>query len=625
MATRSIHIQFQIAAALLLALFAVPALGEDRDEVTRSLGLSSYEEGAVSRFPRPASTIAENVTVVTSEEIARLNAHTVADVLNTVPGVQVDALQTPGGIVLYNVLGANNRHILVQIDGVPQNFLGADNLAHIGSIPAQMVERIEVIKGAASAAWGSALGGVINIITKSPSPDRRATGLVSASTGKDSTSDLRAEASGTVERLGYYLTGGALRSDGLVRGNDVYLRHGFGKLTYDLPNGGKIALGIDTRHNDAGIQESTAFNFSQTATVRYLNGSLSVQYPLAERLGLELNGRGGTRDALDKRYLLAQQQLFMDYVLREAYQGGGAALNWGDAQNGVKGGVEFEHTDLRQREFVRRSPQTNTDISLEHRCVYLNGTWTLGRLSILPGIRLDDLNLLEDPASYTLGATFRLTGSTLLRGYAARGYSMPMITYFGSQNGEVQRELQQVRTVQGGFESTGIPYLWLKGTLYYNNIWDVQNLDYQTGMIYKAQETRHGFDFEVRTSPIYRFSLTGAFTFTDSRDRRTHEKLSSSESGPRQAVKVGLNYDNPDLGLTALVTGNYSDWYLTTPGAKGQAMLWDLHVTQKLLPRSDNAPELFFSVRNIFDGKLYQYDFRPNAPRWVELGGRFRF
>ena len=51
----------------------------------------------------------------------------------------------------------------------------------IGAVPVQNIEKIEIIKGPASSAWGSALGGVINVITKSGRSDELS-GVVSAST-----------------------------------------------------------------------------------------------------------------------------------------------------------------------------------------------------------------------------------------------------------------------------------------------------------------------------------------------------------------------------------------------------------------------------------------------------------
>ncbi|WP_246043889.1 TonB-dependent receptor plug domain-containing protein [Geomonas edaphica] len=615
-----------LASLMVLSPMAVTQLhAEDTDEVTRSLGLSGEDVTAVPHSPRPASLIAENVTVIGAEEIARINAHTVADVLQTVPGVQVDLLQTPGGIVLYDVLGSTNRHVLVQIDGVPQNFVGSDNVAHIGSIPVQMIERIEIIKGAASAAWGSALGGVINIVTKLPAQDTPATGLVSASIGKAATSDLRGEISGSGDRLGYYVTGGKLKSNGLIPGNDVDFSHGFGKLSYDFLNGGRAILAADARYADTGLSESYRYNFAETGVVRYLNGYFSVKYPLAERLSLEANLRGGKRSAGHVvGSLLPEPSSFMHTTAREVYQGYEAALNWGDANRGVKAGAEYERTGVQQKELLLHIPNGDIDTTLTRYSAYLNGTYTIGRLSVLPGARYDRFNLLDNAPSATLGATFRLTDNTLLRGYAAYGYSMPLISNYGTSDGQVPHKLQRVRTVQGGIESTAIPYLWFKVMLFDNEVWNIQTLD-RYNVLHLDEQSREGVDMEWRTSSLYGFMLSGGYTFIDARDKKTGKQLSGGESGPRHATKWAVTYDNQDSGLTCVLSGNYSDWNLTTPGADSTAMLLDLHVTQKLAPSSDRSPELFFSVRNILDNRQYQYDFRPVAPRWFEFGGRLRF
>ena len=619
LAVRPSYIAFLSSVTLLLALAAAPARGEEANEVTRSLGLSGDEPTAVSRFPRPASSIAENLTVITAEEIARINAHTVADVLHTVPGVQLDQMQTPGSALFFSVLGATSRHILVQIDGVPQNFISAENVAHIGSMPVQMIERIEIVKGAASAAWGSALGGVVNIITRIPAADRAAGGTLSASTGKSATSDLRAELSGTVRRLGYYLTAGTLRSAGLVPGNETDLDHGFGKFTYDLPSRARMILGIDARHNRLGTEEVVSYDLRNTGTIGNLGSYLTLQYPLAARLGLELTGRGGVREVGVQWGKLSAPVLFRDAKVKETYQGAGAVLSWGDARTALKAGLEYEHTAVRQRELVTLSPEFNSDLALERWSGYLNGTYTLGRVSILPGVRLEHLNMMQDPLSYTLGATLRLSESTLLRGYAARGYSMPLISNLGQPSGE--RRLQQVRTAQAGVESAALPYLWLKGTLFYNSTWNIQNFDRATSTFRLDEQIRKGVDLELRTSAVYGIALNGAYTFTELHDKRT----GANESGPRQVAKLGLNYDNPGLGLIGAVTASYVLWRLPEEIVKSEDVVWDLHLTRRLSPCAENSPELFFSLHNIFNGAQYLMDFHPNAPRWFEAGARYRF
>ena len=59
-----------------------------------------------------------------------------------------------------------------------------------------IVRRIEIIKGAAFSAWGSALGGVINIITKEPGTTSRPTGTVSAPYGGHASQDYAVDAKG---------------------------------------------------------------------------------------------------------------------------------------------------------------------------------------------------------------------------------------------------------------------------------------------------------------------------------------------------------------------------------------------------------------------------------------------
>lgn len=617
-----------ITLCLGVCISPCPSWGDDLvSEDSLSL-FSSFEEkqSVTSRIPRPISKIAENMTVITATDIERLNAHTLAEVLHTVPGIQLAQIRTPGSHVFFSVLGNSSRHIQVRIDGVPQNFMSDDNIAELGSLPVQMIERVEIIKGAASAAWGSALGGIVNIVTKSPNPESKAIGMISGSVGSQNTADTRGELSGTVARLGYYLTGGNIRSDGLTPGNQVRFSHGYGKLTYDLPSHGKITLGLDLRDKSIGLEDYVPDDYHDTATSRYASGFLSLHYPLAERLVLDLNSYAGQREATVKWGALTVPDLFKDYAVREIYRGASALLTGGNTDNGIVAGLEYEHTDVRMRENVNLDPATNFDLAMDRVSVHLNGISTIGRLSILPGFRFDHTNLLDNSYSYTVGATYRLTESTTLRSYAARGYSMPLINNLAIMNGK--RQNQNVQTVQAGIETTAIPHLWLKGSLFYNNIWKIQSFDTSVTPTTVAlrDQIRQGVELELRTTPVYGLALTTGYTFTESWDKETKAELDSSESGPRQNVKLGLAYDNRELGLRGTLSGNYVWWKNPESNyANLSAMIWDMHLNWKPFPKKELSPELFFSVHNIFNGDQYIVNILPNAPRWFEGGVRVNF
>lgn len=113
----------------------------------------------------------QQVQIITHKDIEEKQAKTVEDIIFTQTGVSktVDAM----GRVGVSIRGAEPRHTLILVDGQPvmgdlSKYSGAmDEMMRLGT---ENVDHIEVIQGAASAKYGSdAIGGVINIITKSAS------------------------------------------------------------------------------------------------------------------------------------------------------------------------------------------------------------------------------------------------------------------------------------------------------------------------------------------------------------------------------------------------------------------------------------------------------------------------
>ena len=167
-----------------------------------------------TRAPKPISQVAENVTIVTAEEIERMHAHTVNEVLNRVGGLFVGwyGQDFGGSSPFIYTLGTRDYHTLVLLDGVRiNNASGGD--PYFNFIPISIVKRIEIIKGPASATWGSALGGVINIITKDPGDSTVPKGSVTATYGEAASRELSGEAAGAVGVVSYYLNAGTMKSD----------------------------------------------------------------------------------------------------------------------------------------------------------------------------------------------------------------------------------------------------------------------------------------------------------------------------------------------------------------------------------------------------------------------------
>lgn len=616
---------FQKLIIALLASLLCGALPVFADDELDTLGFTDAPEETLvssSRILRPTSKIAENITVITADDIVRLNAHTLAEVLQTVPGIQLDYLRTPSSFTYFNIQGAHSTTVLLLIDGIRQNDFDT-NTALPGLIPVQQIERVEIIKGAASAVWGPALGGVINIITKTPNPERAVSGMVSSSIGSKFTADSRAELSGTKDRLGYYLTAGNLRSDGFSPNTATNLNNLYGKLVYTLPGNGIITLGLSHLAAKPGMDEGDTAKWGyvhDNNEYRRNNGFLKFQQPLGAKLNLDIDGYITNRDDHTKFGGRDEQGaivFFNDYAARDTSRGANARLTWGDSQQSLVTGFEYAHAQASYADLLSSDPAIY-DRSWDRWALSGNGAYSIDRLTILPGVRLDHTGLSGDSMSYTLGATYQLAETTTLRAYGAKGFTLP--TPRNQTNA-----LQKIQTIQGGIESGAVPYVWLKGTYFYNTLRDSESV----GDIAITNQNRQGFEVEARTTPFFNLSLTIGYTYLYAKNNDTGERLQtdSQQAVPPHTVKLALNYDKSDLGLRGALTGNYV-WWNAADGspAADTGMIWDLHLNWKLRPKSELSPELFFSGHNLFNGvQTTDSVVYKNAPRWFEGGVRVNF
>ena len=111
--------------------------------------------------------------VITDKDIMNSGAKNAFDAVNMVPGVTsfsygASGLEYGAMDSRVNIRGLE-RGSLILVNGVPMNLNGKGGLS---SIPTDSIARIEVLKGAASALYGSdAMSGVVNVITKTPTKE----------------------------------------------------------------------------------------------------------------------------------------------------------------------------------------------------------------------------------------------------------------------------------------------------------------------------------------------------------------------------------------------------------------------------------------------------------------------
>jgi outer membrane cobalamin receptor len=149
-----------VSVALALAA-AAPASAADTE---------LQMEQIVVTATRTATTILDSpdaVTVISGKEVAAAGAATAAEALEKAVGVEVTDNGTAGSVKSVHIRGSASEQVLVLVDGVRMND-SRQGGADLSLLPVEMIERIEVVRSGASALYGAdALGGVVNIITKS--------------------------------------------------------------------------------------------------------------------------------------------------------------------------------------------------------------------------------------------------------------------------------------------------------------------------------------------------------------------------------------------------------------------------------------------------------------------------
>jgi len=155
-------------ARILLVLAAGPIMAQDKPKTDDPPQETTSREVVVTatRTEREVFDVPASVSVIDSKEIERRSKGTIAQLLQDIPGIQVTDGGVGGGSKRVAIRGEGPARVLVLIDGMKVSEQKSMDGSMI-MIDPNNVERIEVIKGPASALYGSeAIGGVVNIITK---------------------------------------------------------------------------------------------------------------------------------------------------------------------------------------------------------------------------------------------------------------------------------------------------------------------------------------------------------------------------------------------------------------------------------------------------------------------------
>ncbi|MCK5508546.1 MAG: TonB-dependent receptor [Desulfobacterales bacterium] len=232
--------QFKMVTCLFTLVFALASIPQAQEAVELKKTVVT-----ATRTETPVENLPISVSVITRDDIEKIHAKTVDDVLNKVAGVLIKrnkGLSNTGSHTTISMRGtANSSRVLVLKDGIPLNstYIGSVNFWGVMSV--EDIEKIEIVRGASSALYGSsAMGGVINIITR---PAREKTsGSVSFEGGTFDTYIGNANIAAATDKFGLRASAGHKRTKGYEFYEDGNWLDHYKKPENELTN---ISLGAD--------------------------------------------------------------------------------------------------------------------------------------------------------------------------------------------------------------------------------------------------------------------------------------------------------------------------------------------------------------------------------------------
>ncbi len=391
---------------------------------------ASAEETVIVTTTRVPSLVGDEpirIEAVPSEEIEEnltVQPGNISSLLNELPSARNQAAAPGLGGVGLQLRGMPTRHTLVLMDGLPLLGGESDDFGLLQTPPLDL-QRIELIKGAASALFGgSALGGVLNIVSKGPhsepsvlanvtsrggrdlegffaaDPGKSLAGTLTAGIHDQSRQDVNDDGWADLPRFRRYSARpriwwneGKDRSLFLTGGVTEERREGGTMPGRALPNGPPFAEALRTRRYDGGAISHLKLNEEFS-----LNGRLSVTSASLDRtFG-------------DQRIPSTQTTIFAEQ-----------ALNGGTYKHQWAAGVGFEHSALR----VPVVPGVGYTYNVPG--VFAQDEFSpLSWIKLAAAARVDSNNRYGTFASPRLSALFREPGNPWsLRASAGAGFAAP--------------------------------------------------------------------------------------------------------------------------------------------------------------------------------------------------------
>lgn len=485
------------------------------------------------------------ITVITRQDIEQALATDLAELLRFEAGIDIGRNGGPGQTTSVFLRGSESNHTSVLVDGVRVN-PGTIGGAAIQNISPEIIQRIEIVKGARSALFGTdAIGGVINIITR-----RSQQSYIEGSLGAGSF-DTRSGFFGAGGRSDYGDFGVTLDWNdtlGYPIRTDSDIERGYENASVNLHAGKQF-----------GNSRVTLRHWSTSGTAEYLDFFLSPLDQDYDNRSTALEVQTEFTEALQSRILISQitdeieQNQTNDFIETDRL-----AMDWqmslATNNHTVTGGLFISDEDAASFAFGDGFDETTAV-----KAVFLQDQWSHDKHRSFLAVRLTDHETFGNEVTWNAEYAFSINERWSLSGGFGHAFRAPDATDrygFGGRadlRPEIADEIQLgLRYNAGGRHSVGLE-------LYQNDINDLIEFDLETF------ELRNINSAEIRGAELnwaYQGEQTSvrASLVKQHADNATDGVRLLRRAEESLTLSITRNIGEHRLGLSLLASGDREDF-----------------------------------------------------------------
>jgi vitamin B12 transporter len=437
---------------------------------------------SATRIEQKLSDVIPSASVITREEIERSQAATFIDLIQGQSGVEIGRNGGPGSVASIFMRGQESKNVAVFIDGTPVQ-RDAFGVLKLVDIPPSQIEKVEILRGNMGAIHGeSAVGGVINIYTRTGATFSGPTASVAY--GSRNTSDAAAGYSikGSDYRLGISLqrfeTDGFSamnsRQDSLVNPeDDSFNRESIFVNGETTPNS-KVAFGFQSnyinsavaydRNLNRGLQYDNNPPYDVIADL-YTDESTDEHISFHKSSDLTIYSRIKPYSGWDSRVAITKSYFDSRDILNGtpggSFEGDQLGLQWSNTYKFGAGSAIFGIDSINSKF------ETPTIYERNSRGYYLGFNGRLDLLDYQVNLRRDDIESknIDEPNTQTkntwlVGTGYHLTDTVKLVGLVSTAFRAPAV---GDLYGDYGNPNLQPQEHQG--RELGVQYQGMLGSL----------------------------------------------------------------------------------------------------------------------------------------------------------------